>query len=113
MVTKSAERKEILEYWRLRNKSNTYSKKLNKLFKESVKIITDFPQIGKSTDDPNTRLKIVRDYLLIYEETETQIFILTIWEFGEMVQKQYSCRSYFSEPSTRVKRKQYIRQYIF
>jgi toxin YoeB len=74
------ERKEILEYWRLRNKSNTYSKKLNQLFKESVKIITDFPQIGKSTDDTNTRLKIVRDYLIIYEETETQIFILTIWD---------------------------------
>ena len=73
-------RKEILEYWRLRNKSNTYSKKLNQLFKESVKIITDFPQIGKSTDDTNTRLKIVRDYLIIYEETETQIFILTIWD---------------------------------
>lgn len=44
------ERKEILEYWRLRNKSNTYSKKLNQLFKESVKIITDFPQIGKPTE---------------------------------------------------------------
>ena len=74
------ERKEILEYWRLRNKSNTYSKKLNQLFKESVKLITDFPQIGKPTDDINTRIKIVRDYLIIYEETETQIQILTIWD---------------------------------
>ena len=74
------ERKEILEYWRLRNKSNTYSKKLNQLFKESVKIIKDFPQIGKPTDDTNTRIKIVRDYLMIYEETESQIHILTIWD---------------------------------
>ena len=74
------ERKEILEYWRLRNKSNTYSRKLNQLFKESVKLITDFPQIGKPTDDINTRIKIVRDYLIIYEETETQIQILTIWD---------------------------------
>lgn len=73
------ERKEILEYWRLRNKSSTYSKKLNQLFKESVKIITEFPQIGKPTDDINTRIKIVRDYLIIYEETESQIHILTIW----------------------------------
>jgi addiction module RelE/StbE family toxin len=74
------DRKEILEYWRLRNKSNTYSKKLNQLFKESAKIIADFPQIGKSTDEANARLKIVKDYLIIYEETETQIFILTIWD---------------------------------
>jgi hypothetical protein len=39
-------------------KSNSYSKKLNQLFKESVKIITDFPQIGKSTDEANTRIKM-------------------------------------------------------
>jgi toxin YoeB len=73
-------KKEILDYWRQRNKSNTYSKKLNELFKESIKIILDFPQIGKVTDDTKARIKIVRDYLIIYEETETQIFILTIWD---------------------------------
>ena len=74
------DRKEILTYWLLRNKSNSYGKKLNQLFKESIKIIVDFPQIGKLTDDTNTRIKIVKDYLIIYEETETQILILTIWD---------------------------------
>lgn len=74
------DRREILEYWRIRNKSNSYSKKLNRLFKESIKIITDFPQIGKPTDEANTRIKIVKDYLIIYEETQTQIVILTIWD---------------------------------
>jgi addiction module RelE/StbE family toxin len=74
------DRKEILDYWRQRNKSNTYSKRLNGLFRESVQIITDFPEIGKPTDQANTRIKIVKDYLIIYEETETQILILTIWD---------------------------------
>ena len=74
------DKKEILDYWKQRNKSNTYSKKLNELFKESIKIILDFPQIGKVTDDTKARIKIVRDYLIIYEETETQILILTIWD---------------------------------
>ena len=74
------DKKKILDYWRQRTKSNTYSKKLNELFKESIKIILDFPQIGKVTDDTKARIKIVRDYLIIYEETETQIFILTIWD---------------------------------
>jgi toxin YoeB len=74
------DKKEILDYWRQKNKSNTYSKKLNELFKESIKIILDFPQIGKVTDDTKARIKIVKDYLIIYEETETQIFILTIWD---------------------------------
>ncbi len=74
------DKKKILDYWRQRNKSNTYSKKLNELFKESIKIILDFPQIGKVTDDTRARIKIIRDYLIIYEETETQIFILTNWD---------------------------------
>ena len=74
------DRKQILEYWRLRNKSNTYSKKLNKLFKDSIKLIQEFPQIGRPTDDSNTRIKIVRDYLIFYEETVSNINILTIWD---------------------------------
>jgi len=74
------DRKAILHYWRIRNESNTYSKILNKLFKDSIQIIEGFPHIGKATNDPNTRIKTVRDYLIFYEETETQIFILTIWD---------------------------------
>jgi plasmid stabilization system protein ParE len=74
------DRKRILEYWRFRNKSDHYSKKLNHLFKEAIKLITDYPQIGKVTDDSHARIKIVRDYLIIYEETDNQIFILTIWD---------------------------------
>jgi addiction module RelE/StbE family toxin len=74
------DRKNILSYWRQRNKSNTYSKKLNLLFKEAVNTIGDFPKIGKLTDDRNARIKVVRDYLIIYEETETTIFILTVWD---------------------------------
>src|SRR6188768_2105767 len=74
------DKKEILNYWRQHNKSNRYSRKLNELFKESIKIVADFPQIGKRTDDNQARIKIVRDYMIIYEETETQILILTIWD---------------------------------
>jgi len=74
------DRKEILDYWRRRNKSELYSRKLNELFKEAIRIITDFPQIGKKTDDDKTRIKIVRSYLIIYEETNTQIRILAIWD---------------------------------
>lgn len=74
------DRKQILEYWRFRNKSDQYSKKLNHLFKEAIKLITDYPQIGKVTDDSHARIKIVRNYLIIYEETDDQILILTIWD---------------------------------
>lgn len=74
------DKKEILEYWIKRNKSNSYSIKLNELFKESTKIIAGYPQIGKLTNEKNVRVKIVKDYLLFYEVTENHIFVLTIWD---------------------------------
>jgi plasmid stabilization system protein ParE len=74
------DRKQILEYWINRNKSNTYSKKLDKRFREALHIIREYPQIGKQTDDQKARIKIVKDYLLIYEETKDSIVLLTIWD---------------------------------
>lgn len=73
------DRKNIFHYWNQRNKSNNYSIKLNKLFKEALKSIAAHPKIGKRTNLENIRIKIVRDYLIIYEEMETGIHILTIW----------------------------------
>lgn len=75
-----ADRKDILDYWRVHNQSNTYSKKLNSKFREVVKLISNYPRIGKPTDVTGVRFKIVKDYLLLYEETETNILILTIWD---------------------------------
>jgi toxin YoeB len=73
-------RLKIFEYWNNRNKSNTYSRRLNELFKESVKIISRYPLIGKPTTEENVRIKIVRDYLLFYEIREEIIIILMIWD---------------------------------
>ena len=61
-----ADRKEILAYWRKRNKSNVYSIKLNELFNEAVRLISEHPRIGKETNKEHVRIKVVRDYLLIY-----------------------------------------------
>src|SRR5690606_19403786 len=75
------ERKEILEYWINRNKSKTYSIKLNKLFIETMKRVANYPEIGRKTDfDENVRLKIVRDYLMFYEYDEKQIKVLSVWD---------------------------------
>lgn len=70
----------ILQYWRQRNKSDTFSKKLNELFTKAVNLIQDFPRIGRETDDKKARIKIVRNYLILYQETESEIHILTIWD---------------------------------
>lgn len=76
-----ADRKAIFKYWNKRNKSNNYSKKLNTLFKVAIKLISEYPEIGKPTDVKDVRIKIVRDYLIIYEiNGNEQIIILTLWD---------------------------------
>lgn len=74
------ERKEILRYWINRNKAKKFSYKLNELFKDAVRLISDFPEIGKPTENRGVRIKIVLDYLIIYEIENNQIIILTIWD---------------------------------
>lgn len=76
-----SDRKEIFRYWIKKNKSNSYSKKLNRLSKEAVRLISEYPEIGRSTDVEHVRIKIVVDYLIIYEVDQKQrLLILTIWD---------------------------------
>jgi len=70
----------ILEYWIERNNSKTYSRKLFVLFIQATDLISDHPKIGKPTNYENVRFKIVRDYLLFYEEMEDRIEILLVWD---------------------------------
>ncbi len=74
------QRRDILKYWTQRNKSNEYSKKLEKLFKEASKRISQTAHIGRQSDDKFVRIKIVRDYLLIYEISNDLIFVLLLWD---------------------------------
>jgi plasmid stabilization system protein ParE len=71
-----SERKSVLKYWLIRNKSKTYSLKLNLLIKEGISLILSNQEIGRKTDVPNVRIKIVRDYLIFYEVQNETIYIL-------------------------------------
>ena len=42
-------------------------------------MVARHPNIVKKTDQDNIRVKIVKDYLIIYEGTESEIRVLTIW----------------------------------
>jgi len=74
------ELKEILIYWTKKTKSKTYSKKLIILFSEAVNLLSQHPKIGRTTTDENIRISIVRNYLIFYEVTETELIILSIWD---------------------------------
>ncbi|MCF2219942.1 type II toxin-antitoxin system RelE/ParE family toxin [Chryseobacterium sp. PS-8] len=69
---------DILQYWINRNKSNSFSIKLNNLIKNNLELLSEFPDIGRKTDIPNVSVKIVHKYLLYYECVDHKIYILTI-----------------------------------
>jgi len=70
----------ILRYWLNRNKSNVYPKKLNDLIKEAILWIVENPFVRRATDYEGVYVKQVRDYFILFEETESTIYILTIWD---------------------------------
>ncbi len=71
---------EILRYWLKRNKSNVYPKKLNDLIKEAILWLVENPFVRRNTDYEGVYVKQVRDYFILFEETESTIYILTIWD---------------------------------
>ena len=73
------DRFEIFTYWNNKNKSVAYSKKLHQLIKASVQLICNHPMMGKQTDRKDVRVKVLRDYLIVYEITVKEIIVLTIW----------------------------------
>jgi len=79
-ISAQTERREILEYWIKRNKSKTYSVKLNKLIIAALREVSKNPFIGRKTDKADVRVKIVRDYLIFYEISPKSIFVLSVWD---------------------------------
>lgn len=74
------EKVEILRYWKNRNKSDLFSKKLNSSFTNAIKCVLTHPSLGRLTEDPEVKNIIVRDYLLYFIETEAAITIVHVWD---------------------------------
>lgn len=74
------ERTDILKFWKEHNQSITFSRKLNDLIKDSLILISRHPFIGKPTVKENVRIKVLRDYHIIYEITQKEIVVLSIWD---------------------------------
>ncbi len=68
----------IFQYWNNRNKSNIFSIKLNTQIEEELKLILEFPKIGRVTDIPNVYVKVIQKYLLYYEFVDDVLYVLTI-----------------------------------
>jgi addiction module RelE/StbE family toxin len=70
----------IFTYWNERNLSNSYSKKLQRLIKQSLNLISKYPLVGHLTDKENVRTKVLKDYLIIYEVLVYEIVVLSLWD---------------------------------
>lgn len=75
--------KEITLYWNNRNKSTSYSIKLRKIIQQNLKLISQFPLIGKDSNYKTARLFIINEYKLFYEVTNDSIIILRIWNTNQ------------------------------
>jgi toxin YoeB len=71
---------DILQYWIERNKSKTYSIKLDKLFDKLINSLSIHPDQGKKSDFKDIPIKIVRHYLIIYRNNDEFIEIIRIWD---------------------------------
>lgn len=73
-------KKEIFNYWNKRNHSKEFSRKFNRLFNEAAEMLIIHPYLGKPSNYPSVRLKLVRDYWLAYQFSISEIRILLIWD---------------------------------
>ena len=85
--TANLERKDILEYWILRNKSKRFSLRLNYLILQTLEVLRENPTIGRRTNVDNVRIKLIRGYLLLYEFTVSELIILSIWDARRDIKK--------------------------
>lgn len=73
------ERLEILQYWADRNGSTRYCEKLDGMFRASLRLVAEHPKIGRTTSDPDVRMKSVGDHMLFYSFGATHVHVLSVW----------------------------------
>jgi len=65
--TANKQRDHVFNYWNKRNKSKTYSKKLNLAIRERTDLIKIYPEMGKPTNFKKTRALIIGHYSILYQ----------------------------------------------
>ncbi|MCK4921243.1 MAG: type II toxin-antitoxin system RelE/ParE family toxin [Bacteroidales bacterium] len=71
---------DILDYYYKRNRTKTFSKKLNLEFRKSIKLLEKHSDLGVNTDVQDIRNLIEGDYSIFYEIKSDTIEITTIWD---------------------------------
>ncbi|MES2838594.1 MAG: type II toxin-antitoxin system RelE/ParE family toxin [Bacteroidota bacterium] len=78
--TAAKQRREILKYWTLRNKSTKYAEKLISVINTRIETIEKNNKIGKLTDFKDTRAIALGHFSIFYKITPTKIIITAFWD---------------------------------
>lgn len=70
---------QILDYWQKRIGSKTYSRKLDKQLRESIKLLKSFPEMGRLIENTEIRFLVKDYYQIFYKYSDKEIRILHIW----------------------------------
>jgi len=74
------QRRNILEYWVIKNKSTLYSEKLIQLIRKQIKSIEKSPYSFRKADYPNIHLAVIGHFSLYYKIAITEIIIVALWD---------------------------------
>ena len=75
-----SDKMQILEYWHKRIGTKTYSRKLDKQLKQSIKLLKRFPKIGIRINNTDKRFLVKDYYQIFYKYSDNEIRILHIWD---------------------------------
>ena len=76
-----ADRIQILDYWYKHLGSKDYPSKLDKTFKEVVKLLSHFPFLGRKVEDGREERFFIKDHFYIfYTDEEDSFKVLHIWD---------------------------------
>ena len=70
----------ILDYWYRRIGTKTYSRKLDRELRQTVRNLNSFPQMGRILKNTEIRFLVVDYYQIFYKITDVEIRILHIWD---------------------------------
>ena len=74
------DRIEILDYWYKRIGTKTYSRKLDKAFRQVIKLLSEHPELGRQMADKEERFFIKDAYQIFYRFDDKIIEILHLWD---------------------------------
>ncbi len=78
--TAARQRRDILRFWVVKNKSTKYSEKLIKLIKSRLKVISNNPLAFKLTNHNEIRVSSLGQFSIYYQLTHDQLIVVAFWD---------------------------------